>query len=622
MKVALVVMPLAAVYRPSLAAGLLQAALKARGIECQTKYFNVTLWKMLGAEPYRFFCHEAPMTALAGEWAFAQAFHGRREGAREAYAREVLDHPVWGMPTALRGHVWALEAVAPSFLRIAFESCDWGQYGLVGFTSTFEQTMPSLCLARMIRERYPKVKLVAGGANFEAGMGRQYMEQYGFLDYVATGEADVSFPRLCENLREGRGEVPPGFLYREGGEVRESPRRKEPGYANLDVLPTPDYEDFFQLVRTSAPELGAGMWLPLEASRGCWWGEHSHCTFCGLNGEAMTFRRKSWRRVVDELEEVGRRHGATPVQYADNILAMDYFKDLLPHWAGQPVRTEKFFEIKSNLKRRQVRLLKDAGITRVQAGVETLADGTLKVMRKGVSGAQNVALLRWCQELGVDSLWNVIYGFPREDVDDYARTLSLLQKMGHLRPPDICSPIRMDRFSPNHAGWREQGFTRIRPMPAYRHVFSLPEETLHELAYYFDYEHPRFDEVLARGAELQAFILQWQERHRRRENGELAVRPHWRGGFVLVDSRFNLTPASERLAEATVALLLACDAPVSREQALRTAAEATGSEDAGALERELSRLLERGIIASLGSLLVTLAMLPDGLRTERLVRAH
>jgi hypothetical protein len=36
----------------------------------------------------------------------------------------------------------------------------------------------------------------------------------------------------------------------------------------------------------------------------------------------------------------------------------------------------------------------------------------------------------------------------------------------------------------------------------------------------------------------------------------------------------------------------------------------------------LARLLERGIIAIVGSLLVTLAMLPDGLRMERLTRAN
>ncbi|MBN1210234.1 MAG: RiPP maturation radical SAM C-methyltransferase [Myxococcaceae bacterium] len=619
MKVALVVMPLAAVNRPSLAAGLLQAAVKQRGIACDTKYFNVLLWKLLGAESYSFFCNEAPMTALAGEWAFSQAFYGRRGSGREAYAREVLDSPVWGLAPEKRGHVWALEELAPQFLRLAFESCDWGQYELVGFTSTFEQTMPSLCLARMIRERHPRVKLVAGGANFEAEMGRQYMERFDFLDYVATSEADVSFPQLCESLRDGRAELPPGFLCREGGQVREAPRGRGSDGEVLDALRTPDYDDYFRIIRTSAPELARGMWLPVEASRGCWWGARSHCTFCGLNGEAMAFRRKSAWRVVEETDELARRHGPIPLQFADNILGMDSFKDLLPHWASQPARTDKFFEIKSNLKRRQVRQLREAGVTHVQAGVESLADGMLKVMRKGVTGAQNVAVLRWCQELGVESLWNVLYGFPQEDLDDYERTLSLLRKLVHLRPPDAVSPIRLDRFSPNHARWREHGFTRIAPMPAYRHVFPFPEEALSALACYFDYEHPQLGQVLERGAALSAFCHEWKERHRRRESGELAVRPHWQGGFVLVDSRFTVSPGSERLSEETLGMLLACDAPTSREQALRVVAESTGAQEPAAA---LERLIERGVIARIGSLLVTLAMLPDGLRTEHVSRAN
>ncbi|MDY7225026.1 RiPP maturation radical SAM C-methyltransferase [Hyalangium rubrum] len=612
-------MPLAAVNRPSLAAGLLQAAVKQRGIACDTKYFNVLLWKLLGAEAYSFFTSEAPMTALAGEWAFAQAFHGRRGSAREAYAREVLDHPVWGLSPEQRGPIWALEELAPQFLRLAFEACDWGQYSLVGFTSTFEQTMPSLALARMIRERYPHVKLVAGGANFEAAMGRQYMEHFEFLDYVATSEADVSFPQLCENLRDGRPEVPPGFLYREGGVIREAPRGKGSDSALLDALRTPDYEDYFRVMRTSAPQLAHGMWLPVEGSRGCWWGARSHCTFCGLNGETMGFRRKSPQRVLEETDELARRHGPFPLQFADNILGMDAFKDLLPLWEERPARTDKFFEIKSNLKRRQVRQLREAGVTHVQAGVESLADGTLRVMRKGVSGAQNVALLRWCQELGVEALWNVLYGFPQEDLDDYERTLSLLRKLVHLRPPDAVSPIRMDRFSPNHARWREHGFTRIMPMAAYRHVFPLPEETLEALAYYFDYEHPQFGQVIERGAAIGAFCQEWKERHRRRECGELAVRPHWQGGFVLVDSRFTRSRSSERLSEEALALLLACDAPTSREQVLRAVAESTPGP---APEVTLQRFIDQSVIASIGALLVTVAMLPDGLRTEKLSRSN
>ena len=31
----------------------------------------------------------------------------------------------------------------------------------------------------------------------------------------------------------------------------------------------------------------------VETSRGCWWGERSHCTFCGLNGMGMTYRSKN-----------------------------------------------------------------------------------------------------------------------------------------------------------------------------------------------------------------------------------------------------------------------------------------------------------------------------------------
>ena len=30
--------------------------------------------------------------------------------------------------------------------------------------------------------------------------------------------------------------------------------------------------------------------LFLETSRGCWWGQRMHCTFCGLNGSGMVYR--------------------------------------------------------------------------------------------------------------------------------------------------------------------------------------------------------------------------------------------------------------------------------------------------------------------------------------------
>src|SRR5262249_53539650 len=162
----------------------------------------------------------------------------------------------------------------------------------------------------------------------------------------------------------------------------------------------------------------------------------------------MAFRHKSWRRVVEETDELVARHGRLPLQFVDDIVALDYFDDLLPYWAERADPTPKLFELKSNVRRAQLELLRRAGVSIVQPGIESLADGTLRVMRKGVSAAQNVAVLRWCKELGIEVYWNLIFGFPHEDPEDYPRTERLLAQITHLPPPLACAPIRMDRFSP------------------------------------------------------------------------------------------------------------------------------------------------------------------------------
>ena len=643
-RVALVVMPFAAATRPSLAAGLLQAGLRREGIDCDTKYFSVTLERMLGPERYKFFCHNAPMTALAGGWAFSQALFGERFSDFESYCTDVLDDPVWGLGRGRREErSWILELrdLMPLFLRLALESNDWSEYDLVGFTSTFDQTLPALALAQRIRERHPEVLLAAGGANFEGEMGRPYLDHFPFLDFISTGEADRSFPLLCRRLAALKAgdattlDVPAGFLSRYP--ETESKSEAEPesetqtnaagqSFVVLEDLPTPSYDDYFQVAAATWRGVERGpVWLPVESSRGCWWGQKAHCTFCGLNGDTMTFRRKSWRRVAEETESLATRHPGVHLQFADNILGMHFFDNLLPHWAEQPDTASggarKFFEIKSNLRREQVRQLRNAGITSVQAGIENLADGTLRLMRKGVSGAQNVALIRWCVEFGVDPLWNVIYGFPHENLDDYERNLHLLQRMTHLPPPLGHSPIRLDRFSPNFAAWEEHGFTSIEPVPAYRHLLPFPDHDLETVAYYFTYDHAKKDAAIEKGAIFTDLLREWQQRFERGEHGELAVKRHWRGGLTLVDRRFTrrlFSPADETrlLSEAEAALLLTCDAPISEGKTVAAAARANDELDEIELASALERLVDDGVIARAGGRLVTLALMPDSVRRE------
>jgi ribosomal peptide maturation radical SAM protein 1 len=330
----------------------------------------------------------------------------------------------------------------------------------------------------------------------------------------------------------------------------------------------------------------------------------------------MKFRRKHWRRVVEEVDELTRRYPESPIQFTDNILSLDYFKNLIPYWAESRNSTRKSFEVKSNLTRNQIEMLKRAGVSSIQSGVENLADDTLRLMRKGVSGAQNIAILRWSAELNVDIYWNMLLGFPSEPFTDYDLNLSGMKLITHLRPPEFCGYIRLDRFSPNFMHWQSLGFSAIRPLPAYKHVFSLDETELGRLAYYFDYEHAGFDQVLQLARPLEDFAKRWQAKHRARENGTLAVLPQFGSGFVLVDTRFNFEESKAELNQIELDLLLQCDAPISLHRAVLNTATTCNStiEETQAI---FDVLVSRGVISVIGKQAITLALLPEEVRLQQ-----
>jgi radical SAM superfamily enzyme YgiQ (UPF0313 family) len=83
----------------------------------------------------------------------------------------------------------------------------------------------------------------------------------------------------------------------------------------------------------------------------------------------------------------------------DNILDMHYFKDLIPELAKQKLGLDLYYEVKSNLRKEQLRAMRDAGITWIQPGIESFSNDVLGRMKKCVSGIQNIQVLKWCTEL-------------------------------------------------------------------------------------------------------------------------------------------------------------------------------------------------------------------------------
>ena len=260
----------------------------------------------------------------------------------------------------------------------------------------------------------------------------------------------------------------------------------------MDALPIPDYADYFAQLADLSEAARVRPSIPFESSRGCWWGQKHHCTFCGLNGEGMAFRAKSAPRVLSEIEALHAAFGIGRFAATDNILGMSHIDGVLGRLAERPPPHgfRFFYEIKANMDEAQLEKLALAGTVWLQPGIESLSDPVLHLMRKGVSALLNLRLLRNCRELGVGLVWSILYGFPGEPRDAYDAVAEMVPLLEHLQPPVGCGRIRLDRFSPNFERAAEIGFRNVTPMPAYGAIYDVPDQDLFDLAYFFEGEAP------------------------------------------------------------------------------------------------------------------------------------
>jgi ribosomal peptide maturation radical SAM protein 1 len=573
--VVLVSMPFGALLSPSLGLSLLQPQVRARGLSCSVDYFTLAFAERIGQALYSKIVSEKPsMTrAFVGEWIFSHALYDWPREKDEQYVEHVLlKPPAWlgrnptRPPTAAEVRA-ILKActLARAFIADCADRLVDRRPRVVGFTSVFQQHLASLALARELKARLPNCAVVIGGANCEATMGAETVRQFPFVDAVVSGEADNVFADLVERLmrREPVAGIA-GVLMRSTADAVLSAGRVPATSAvtDLDTLPYPDYRDYFaQFARTRL----ARVWQPsvfVETSRGCWWGERMHCTFCGLNGATMTYRSKSAPRALDELTHLARTHPGSDIQVVDNILDLKYFKTLLPELAKRKLDVSLFYETKSNLKKDQIRLLRDAGVMTIQPGIESFSDAILKLMKKGVSGLQNIQLLKWCKEIGVTPLWNFLIGFPGEPPADYQRMSDLTPRVCHLPAPVTVSAIRLDRFSPNFTQADHFGFTRVRPLPFYDFIYDLPEGARRNLAYYFAYDYQKPQEIAGYAEPLVKSVHAWRTTWRHAELVSVDLEDR----LVVFDTRPRAASPVSLLTGDDRALYLACDAITDASQ--------------------------------------------------------
>ncbi|MGK5498954.1 RiPP maturation radical SAM C-methyltransferase [Streptomyces sp. URMC 125] len=514
MRVLLVNMPWSPIDLPSLALGILKRSVDERtpGGRAEVLHANleftdwITRRTEFTGDDYEYYALSSYFLGC-GDWVFSSALYDdpewRVEEFTEAMSRKLR-------PSRLRmSH--ALHRIVPEFVRETAERI--AAYGpdVVGFTSTFQQNTAALAAARQVKALAPHIVTVLGGANCDAEQGAALHRNFPFVDHVVRGEGEVAFPRLLTALAEGSdlSEVP-GLCHRGAdGSATANPMSTSP-MPPAAILP-PDYSGYFERLAASVARNWVEPKLVVEGARGCWWGEKHHCTFCGLNGSFMQFRSKSPETFYEEIMELARRHRVLDMYVVDNILDMGYLTTVLPRIVDSGYDLRLHIEIKANMRRSQLRTLADAGLIYVQPGIESLNSRVLGLMDKGVSGCQNVRMLRDGAETGLSVAWNYLHGFPGETAADYEEVIAQIPALEHLNPPvDLSARIAIERFSPYFTR-PELGFSGLRAEEHYRFTYDLPEAELYDLAYVFEAPERGIGEETV--ASLNDALAAWKKAH-------------------------------------------------------------------------------------------------------------
>jgi len=558
-KVLLASMPWTTLIQPSLGLSILKSQLENVNIICKVRHFNLFLLQYLSLDTYidlaNFFaCNEFVFTYLFEpnpsekqikilKQSIKEVIRNNNFESKERYNTE---SKIFNLILKLRNQI------IPFFLNDCLSYVKEYNPTMVGFTCMYDQTIASLALAKLIKEAKPNVFIVLGGYAVNGIIGQQLMKSFPFIDCVAFGAGEY----LIENLAKSSTNKIllhdiPNIMYRKEEDIMCMTKKKYD--FDINDSPCPNYDDFLSDINDLSIHQKVDIsWeiIPIQNSRGCWWGEKHHCVFCGIEEQFIKYYYKKSDIVLSNILELYEKYHISNFLISDYILPYSYYNTLLPKL--MKINKEKachltfFGEIKANVKEEHFCKLKEAGFKEIQPGIESFSSNILKKINKGISAIQNIYCLMLGVKYGIKIDFNILYGFPDDDVLDYEEMLKVIPLLYHLRPPATLSQVAIVRDSPIQKQGQKYGLKKSYTFHSrYNMLFSEAFRKFYNIdmnnyCYYFEDPFKKSKELQTLYSFLSYQIKYWRNSHAKRKV-ELYYKNHHKE-IIFIDGRYNETP--------------------------------------------------------------------------------
>jgi ribosomal peptide maturation radical SAM protein 1 len=366
-----------------------------------------------------------------------------------------------------------VQAVSHAFI----DSVPWHHALLAGFSLCLCQLTSALYFITRIKARCANLPVAVGGSMFSGDSLYKLLRAFPEIDYAVNGEGERPLSRLVGGLRDAvdsRVQPPPAVVDRQMLDA-DHPLAYDQ-LKTLNTLPVPDFDDYFELLRSLGPGNSFFPTLPVEMSRGCWWQRPAvgtsvaGCAFCNLNRQWRGYRTKKPPQIVREVDWLTTRHRSLSVAFMDNLIPRTSSVAAFQSLAALDKDLHLFCEIRADTSRPLLDKMKRAGVAELQIGIEALSTRLLEKLNKGTTAIQNLEIMKNCEELGLTNASNLILNFPGSDQLDVDETLQNLQFAQPFHPVK-CVRFWMGVGSPVWSDPRRFGLQAVIAHPNWARLF-------------------------------------------------------------------------------------------------------------------------------------------------------
>lgn len=560
-------MPFVVVNQPTVGVSILKSALNNGGIRTDTHYPCLPLYNNLPKGMYDWF--GSNVYDRIGDYFFSELLFGYEPEREKVFIESLKElnknkrfYKMEGI-NSVEELVDYMPKLKSTIHLLIQEIVDMIKQRpniiIVCCSATFMQLYSSLAILKKIKEERPDIVTIIGGCECEGEASKEIVKRFEFIDYACSGEGDVVLVELCKRIITSEAisqqSLPVGIYDKE--KALSSP--VESAKAKGDEILQPDHSRFYKELLYFPWYKKSHINYTFELSRGCWKGQNMHCTFCGLNGMRMTYRKRDVNDVINEIKQA-YKSGKRILYAVDSVIDYNYMKPVFDFFQSDCPDAIFMCDTVSSLNYKQMEFLSDSGVLIITAGIESLHPLHLKLMRKGTRAIANIAYLKYAKINHMHILWNMLTSMPGDSPKDYLELSNLVPLLEHFTPPNY-SIIRFDRHS---LYWENPAKYGLELIPMRNYEYLYPRNTaidLNSISMYFD--NVAYDAVTSYNdsslQELFCQIRSWQRHYRESSILELS-------SDTIIDTRSTAVCSKYTVTEKDMELLDFLFAPKSTSE--------------------------------------------------------